>query len=209
MRRFPGVNSAKPNCAGLTAWVKEQHAGQMIRKTEEPYFDHLLFVAEKAGAIIPLGYDIGLCHDLIEKTSVTASMLKEVLISLDYPAISADHITKCVVELTDVFTKTNFPQLKKKARKKFEAKRLATISPNAQTVKYADLIYNINWMLKHARKKVLKYLGVKKALLETMHEGGEGLHNEVLLLIDQARGDKKTLNAKRVKFSKHGKQFQS
>ena len=132
MRRFSGVNSAKPNRAGLTAWVKEQHAGQMIRKTEEPYFDHLLFVAEKAGAIIPLGYEIGLCHDLLEKTSVTALKLHDALTGLKYSPIYAGHITKCVFELTDVFIKANFPELKKKKRKRLEAKRLATIRPDAK-----------------------------------------------------------------------------
>lgn len=191
MRKSPGVNNAKFNRAGLTAWVKEQHAGQLIRKTDEPYFNHLLFVAEKAGTIVTLGYEIGLCHDLVEKTLVTASKLHHTLIGLDYPSNFADHITKCVVELTDVFTKANFPQLKKKARKELEAKRLATISPDAQTVKYADLIYNINWMLRHAVKKALKYLDAKKELLETMREGDKDLHNEVLLLISQLQRDKK------------------
>jgi len=190
MRKFPGVNNSKVNRAGLKAWVKERHAGQMIRKTDEPYFDHLLFVAEKAGAIISLGYEIGICHDLIEKASVTASTLNDTLISLGYPSMSAEHITKCVVELTDVYTKANFPHLKKRERKKMEAKRLAAISSDAQTVKYADLIYNINWMLKYAREKVLKYLAVKSKLLETMHCGDEGLQTEVLSLIGQAKQNK-------------------
>jgi len=169
---------------GLAAWVKEQHAGQLIRKTNEPYFDHLQFVAEKAGAIIPLGYEIGLSHDLLEKTSVTAQDIRAALIGHNYTAITSDHITNCVVELTDIFTKTSFPQIKKKKRKEMEAKRLAGISPDAQTVKYADLIYNIDWMIKHSRKKLYKYLKRKKELLHSMRNGDEGLHNEALILIN-------------------------
>jgi hypothetical protein len=56
---------------GLSAWIKQRHKGQLILQTDRPYFDHLVFIAELSGAVMPLGYEIGLCHDLLEETAVT------------------------------------------------------------------------------------------------------------------------------------------
>lgn len=167
----------------LLAWIKEKHHGQLIRLTDEPYVNHLLFVAEKAGAAIPLGYEIGLCHDLLEKTDTTANQLNKKLLSFGYPEIQALHITGCVVELTDVFTRKAFPELRKKERKKKEAARLAGISTDAQTVKYADLLYNINWTVTHDKKNMADYLHRKQKLIVSMTNGNELLRCEVLSLI--------------------------
>ena len=86
------MNKNEPNREALTVWVKEQHAGQLIRKTEKPYFDHLLFVAEKAGSVFPLGYEIGICHDLLEKTNVNEPELLSSLLCFGYLSPSAEHI---------------------------------------------------------------------------------------------------------------------
>jgi hypothetical protein len=70
-----------------------------------------------------------------------------------YRNADARHIACCVAELSDVFTRKAFPGMRKKERKKNEARRLAGISADAQTVKYADLIYNINWMMIYDQKQ--------------------------------------------------------
>ncbi|MFA6245527.1 MAG: hypothetical protein WC615_01215 [Mucilaginibacter sp.] len=165
------------------AWVKEQHAGQLIRKTDEPYFDHLLFVAKKVGSVFPLGYEIGICHDLLEETNITEAELLSSLLCFGYPAPSAEHIRICVVELTDVFTKAAYPELRKQERKRREMTRLADINPDAQTVKYADLIYNIDWMLRFGGGKLPNYLKRKQTLLEQLSDGDEGLRREAQALI--------------------------
>ena len=41
----------------------------------------------------------------------------------------------------------------------------------AQTVKYADLIYNIGWVLRYQRKKVKGYLKRKLRLLKQLDKG--------------------------------------
>jgi hypothetical protein len=171
----------------LTTWIKDHHQGQLIRLTDDPYFNHLIFVAEKSGAVIPLGYEIGLCHDLIEETTVTASDLRDALLSFDYPHTQAEHICACVVELTDVFTKVAYPDFTKKKRKKKEAARLAQISPDAQTVKYADLMDNIHWTVQYDQKHAVKYLKRKQTLLVTMTMGDAGLRAEVLGLIGESK----------------------
>lgn len=100
--------------ARLTNWVAGKHAGQRIRRTKAPYLNHLLAVANLAKSAASFGYEIGLCHDLLEDTDTTAEALKEALLSFGYNDQEASHITTCVEELTDVYTAVAFPHLRKK-----------------------------------------------------------------------------------------------
>lgn len=163
----------------LTAWVALKHQGQIIRRTTIPYFNHLTAVAEMAGPLEELGYETGLCHDLLEDTDTTSSELWNALLSFGYTEKQADKITSSVVELTDVFTAVAYPELSKKERKKKEADRLVSISATAQTVKYADLIYNIEWVLKFDQKHAGKYLKKKKLLMESLNRGDAGLQKQL------------------------------
>lgn len=169
----------------LFEWVKHRHEGQLIRRTSEPYLNHITAVAGLA-AIIPLGYEIGLCHDLLEETGVTKLQLQNQLRSVGYDDQEALFISGCVSELTDVFTKKSFPDLDKKTRKKREAARLTGISSAAQTVKYADVLYNIQWVLKYDLKHAKKYLQKKKSLVLKMSSGNQVLHKRLINTIEDA-----------------------
>jgi (p)ppGpp synthase/HD superfamily hydrolase len=170
----------------LVAWVKTKHDGQLIKKTIEPYYNHLIFVAETVRKATPLGFEIGLCHDLLEDTDTNEAELEKQLITFGYDLLDARFITYCVVELTDVFTKEAYPHLSKSSRKAKEADRLSMISPASQTVKYADLLYNVGWVLKYNHKKALKYLKAKKKLLALMDKGDRKLWKRVSKVIEQA-----------------------
>jgi (p)ppGpp synthase/HD superfamily hydrolase len=167
----------------LTYWIERQHAGQLIKDTDEPYFNHLLYVAEMVKKSVVLGYEIGLCHDLFEETTTSVNELTENLKRFGYTNSEADHIKTSVVELTDIFTAYTYPHLRKKDRKAREAARLLTIGPDAQTVKYCDLIYNIGWMMKHEKKRAKKYLKKKQVLLLGMVKGNKGIRQCALNLI--------------------------
>lgn len=168
----------------LKHWVEYKHAGQGIRRTKEPYFNHLLAVANLAAPAADLGYEIGLCHDLLEDTDTSAQVLMEALLSFGYTWEEAGHICLCVQELTDVFTRKAFPHLSKKTRKKKEHQRLGTISADAQTVKYADLMYNVGWVLRYDHKHAKRYLRKKLLLIGTLTKGDEQLRQEVLELLN-------------------------
>ncbi len=156
----------------LENWVDAMHDGQLIKKTAEPYFNHLLFVARKAGPLTKYGYEIGLCHDLFEKTKVTAANLYHALVSFGYTEVN--YIINSVQELTQ-----QEPKLQ-------EAARLFTISPGAQTVKYADLFYNIGWVARFEKQEIRQpYLLRKKELLHNMDKGDPGLRFETQALIDK------------------------
>lgn len=163
----------------LINWVRQQHDGQPIKETNTPYFEHLLTVANRVADAAPLTYEIGLCHDLLEKTVVDQDALLSQLVGFDYEQDEAAHITHCVVEVTRHFTKENNP-LPKKLRKELEDERLMYISADAQTVKYADLSYNADWMMAHDRYHAKDYLERQLELVENMTEGDSELRNEVL-----------------------------
>ncbi|MCX2477639.1 hypothetical protein OQY15_00970 [Pedobacter sp. MC2016-15] len=164
----------------LQNWVADKFRGQFIKRTLEPYMNHLNAVASMAKQSTEHGYEIGLCHDLLEDTETTARELIAALLSFGYSQFSASLISTCVVELTDVFTKAAYPKMKKKLRKKVESLRLLTISPVAQTVKYADLIYNAEWIIKYDSKHAQKYLRKKKRLLAAMTKGDSFLHEQAV-----------------------------
>lgn len=164
----------------LKDWVALRHQGQVIRRTGAPYFDHLIAVAEMTKPVLALGYEIGLCHDVLEDTDTTAAELLTALIGFGYTDAEANLISSCVVELTDVFTAAAYPDLSKKARKELESARLLTISPAAQTVKYSDLIYNIDWVLKYDQKHAEAYLLKKQLLLAGLNKGDEALRQRAL-----------------------------
>ncbi|WP_316845192.1 hypothetical protein [Pedobacter psychrodurus] len=172
--------------AQLAHWVAVQHAGQLIRKTKTPYFNHLTTVAAKARSATRLGYEIGLCHDLLEDTGTTRHQLLHALLSFGYSKSDAHEITGSVLELTDVYTKKAYPDLNKAERKKLESERLLSISASAQTVKYADLIDNIGWMLVHDQKHVKKYLKKKRLLITCLTRGNSILRQQALVFVDKS-----------------------
>lgn len=128
----------------LLDFVKGQHGGQQRKYSNEPYWHHLVRVAEIAARHLDASIEkeIALCHDLLEDTPCTKQQLYRKLIAIGYQNQQADSITNGVVELTDVFIKADYPNLNRKSRKKQEARRLGNISPLAQSIKYADIIDN-------------------------------------------------------------------
>lgn len=160
----------------------------MIRISGEPYFNHVSAVAELAEQAAPFGYEVGLCHDLLEDLQLSADSLRESLLAFGYPEADADVITATVVELTDVYTAEAYPDWSKKERKQKEAARLSHSSPLAQTVKYADLIYNIAWTLRYEPHKAFKYLRKKKKQLRALDRGDPALHKQVMNMVKTGLG---------------------
>lgn len=170
----------------LTEWVRNKHSGQFIKKSGKPYFEHLIAVANMAAPVTRLGYEIGLCHDLIEKTETLANELRGALLDFGYFKEDAGFITGEVVALTNLFTKRAYPGLKKSIRKQREDERLAGIDTSAQTVKYADLIYNIDWVMTYDLKHAEEYLIRKRLLLSKLNKGNSELYQMTIVLIERS-----------------------
>lgn len=177
-------NTSRRHC--LLDWIKVRYQGVIIPVSGGPYLEHVETVAALAGRHNILGYEIGLCHDLLEDHICTAETLETALTACGYEPDETAAITSATRELSDVFTKQAYPKLSKKQRRRKEDKRLITLSAAAQTVKYADLVYNIAWTLRYQQKGVRSYLKRKRRLLRKMDQGDPALHKIALTAAEQA-----------------------
>lgn len=166
----------------LTAWVAGKYAGRLILLSGEPYFNHCLAVAETAAPYATFGYEAGLCHDMLEDQIATAEELQTALMEAGYSVPETEQIVTLVAELSDVFKPANFPDWSKKELRRLENQRLSKISSAAQTIKYADLIYNAVWVRQYVPHKWPRYAKRKRKLLQ-MLEGDPLLHQQVLEIL--------------------------
>ena len=121
----------------------QEHSSQKRKYDGEPYYTHLFDVAAHADLYMPLGFECGLCHDLLEDTDIkSAGLLKMHLKDLGYNDEESKYIADRTFDVTDLYTKESFPELNREARKQLEAKRLWDIFPDSQTLKYCDMIDN-------------------------------------------------------------------
>jgi (p)ppGpp synthase/HD superfamily hydrolase len=119
------------------------HAGQQRKYTGEPYIVHPTSVAiaiEREGGT-ESQIAAALLHDVVEDTEVSAGQLRARLHQI-WGAVQADEIFKMVIELTDVYTKQDFPELNRRARKLLEAQRLSRVSDQAKQIKLQDIADN-------------------------------------------------------------------
>jgi len=144
----------------LLEFVKLKHGNQVRKYTGEPYWTHPLAVAELAYRYCPahLVIEISLCHDLFEDTDCDFDSLYKKLIEIGYNAGEAYGICTSTKELTDKFTKEDFPHLNREKRKQLEANRLGTTGWFTQSIKCADLIENSKSILENDPKFAVIYL---------------------------------------------------
>lgn len=162
----------------LFAFVALHHHTQKRKYTNEPYLNHLIAVAEAAKDTCKFGYEIGLCHDLLEDTGCTIYELITALNRFGYEYADARFIAGAVSELTDAYTHEDFPQLNRAKRKALEAQRLHKVSYEAQTVKYCDLIDNTKSIVEHDKGFAVKYLEEKGAILKGMNKGNPEIYKK-------------------------------
>ncbi len=157
--------------ASLYAFCVLHHHTQKRKYTNDPYINHCIAVAEMADGKCNFGWEIGMCHDLIEDTECTELELYNALVRFSYFNVDAHFIKSAVMDLTDVFTHEDFPKANRAMRKELEAERLSKISYEAQTVKYCDLIHNTESIVQHDPGFATKYLAEKAAILKGMTAG--------------------------------------
>lgn len=173
----------------LLEFVKEKHGEQKRKYTHEPYWKHCYNVGSLVHSITNknLLMEIGFCHDLFEDTECTPVELKAQLLKLEYKRFESDEIVQGVIDLTDVYTKDNYPTMNRSERKLNEAKRLATIYPEYQSVKLADLIDNSSTIVEYDKKFAVVYIKEKIQILDYMRNGNINLFIECCSIIHDAR----------------------
>lgn len=171
----------------IKEFADQAHGNQLRKYTPDRYIVHpirvMLLCKEYTEDISILA--AALLHDVLEDTHVEENEMKEFLISkmeLD----QAIATLKYVVELTDVYTKQDYPTLNRKERKAKEFQRLESISKEAQTIKYADIIDNSLEIVDHDPSFAPIFLSEYKNLLKTLNQGNIELYNRAVKTVNEA-----------------------
>jgi (p)ppGpp synthase/HD superfamily hydrolase len=140
-------------------FADEKHAGQQRMFSGEPYIVHPLAVAElvdSAGASEAV-IAAALLHDVVEDCGVSPAELAELF---------GAEVAGLVVEVTNVFrSASGLPRAERKAK---EIARLAKVSPDAQTIKVADIIDNCGSLMERSPKFAKVYFPEKAAMLAVL-----------------------------------------
>lgn len=162
------------------------HKGQKRKYTPDPYIVHPVRVMELCKEYTD---DItilsaALLHDVLEDTPVDKNELKVFLQSVMNEQM-AEKTLELVIDLTDVYTKESFPHLNRKARKARENDRMAKAHPDAQTVKYADIIDNATEIAEYDDGFIVKYLFEAQQLLKMIPKGDKDLYKRAVTTLNK------------------------
>lgn len=139
--------------------------GQKRKYTGEPYINHPAAVVELVRSV-PHTEEM-LCaawlHDTVEDTPCTLDEIERVF-GFDVAAL--------VEMLTDVSKPSDG---NRKTRKAIDREHTSKASPEAKTIKLADLIDNSRSIVKHDPKFAKVYLAEKSLLLDVLREGDNSL----------------------------------
>lgn len=141
--------------------------GQLRKYTHEPYHIHPLEVSLMVSGTPGCTEEMivaALLHDVVEDTQVTSD-----LIARQFGTVVAAYVE----QLTDV-SKTEDGN--RAARKAIDLAHTAKASPQAKTIKLADLISNSRSIVERDPEFAKVYLAEKRALLEVLKEGDETLY---------------------------------
>lgn len=162
-------------------FAERAHAGQLRKYAPDPYIVHPVRVMETCrnfGQPVTL-LSAALLHDVIEDTAVTPGELSEFLQSTMSTA-DARKTFDMVIELTDVYVKAAYPHLNRRVRKDKELERLSKISPEAQTVKYADILDNVGEITTDDPGFAPRYLKECRAILKRLDGGHRELRSKAI-----------------------------
>lgn len=173
---IPNIFDNRENA--LIDFVNTCHAEQKRKYEGQPYVVHLIAVANRVKRFTknPIQTAGALCHDLFEDTTCGEKELKDFL-QKHFTEEESIQIIRIVWELTDRYTKEDFPHLNRFARKKLDAERLKKISADAATIKLADFMDNLESIVIHDKGFAKVYLSEIKDFFPTLNKGDTELFN--------------------------------
>ena len=145
-------------------FAEEAHGDQKRKYSGEPYVEHLKRVAATVKTVphTPEMIAAALLHDVVEDTPIE---LEEIARKF------GGSIAKLVEELTDEFIKEDYPHLNRKQRKAKEVARQASMSPDAKTIKLADVIDNTMDIVRNDPGFGRRYVREMDALVGVLQQG--------------------------------------
>ena len=162
-------------------FVSYWHRLQRRKYSKEPYVNHLAAVANTVWTFTRSSelVAVALCHDLYEDTECPEDALLDVLKEAGYDSSQVEFINHRIWELTDQFTREKYPNLNRRERMQQEITRLGSISAEAQTVKYADILDNQPDIAKNDPAFSVVFTREAKAKLQVMNIGLPSLYGLV------------------------------
>ena len=172
----------------LTHFADQAHGSQTRKYSGERYIVHPVRVMEM---VREYSNDIcmhaaALLHDVLEDTAVTEGEMSKALEKVFSPK-DASQVLKLVIELTDVYVKEKYPKINRRSRKEKEAQRLSQVSPDAQTIKYADILDNVKDNFSQDTDSERLYICEAKELLRLMENGNPVLREKATDLVDRCQ----------------------
>lgn len=163
------------------------HGEQRRKYTSERYMVHPLRVMELCKPVTDEQTILAaaLLHDVLEDTPIKEADLLLFLQQIQTKQ-AADQTLKLVIELTDVYIASHYPDLNRRERKAREAKRMQYISPEAQTIKYADILDNCLEIVKYDREFAPRFLKECRQLLQVMDTGHTSLRTAALEVVEKS-----------------------
>ena len=160
----------------IKQFADRAHGEQMRKYTPERYIVHPVRVMESVKKYTNDDSVLAaaLLHDVLEDTATTKEQIEEFLNTV-MSNEQSKRVVRLVLELTDVYTKSRYPQWNRYTRKRKETARLEKTSAEAQTVKYADLIDNMKEIVNQDPDFAKRYLGEAKNLLKRLKKGNTEL----------------------------------
>lgn len=168
----------------ITDFGDRAHGEQLRKYVPDRYMVHPVRVMEQLKQYTS---DItilaaALLHDVLEDTPVTEREISAFLSALMNP-VEVDKTVQLVLDLTDVYVKQDFPKLNRRTRKAKEIERLITISPEAQTIKYADILDNTSEISDNDPSFANIYLSESLAILHKLDRGDAELRQKAIAAV--------------------------
>jgi len=161
MRRNLGIDMED----AAMRFAMSMHFNQKRKYTGEQYIVHPAEVVEIVRTVPHTSEMIQAAwlHDVVEDCGVDIKLIGKVF---------GDKVESLVEMLTDVSTVKDDNRA---ARKLIDLQHTSKASPEAKTIKLADLISNTSSIMEHDKKFAKTYLIEKRALLEVLREGNQDL----------------------------------
>lgn len=164
-------------------WVHAAHdsIGQKRKYSGENYWvhtDRVANVLKEAGESEEV-QAAGHLHDDLEDVADKNSNYNEDAMRREF----GDVITNLVLEVTNVYTKENYPNLNRAERKRLEHKRLSQISKEAKSIKLADIADNVEGVVDNDFGFGKVFVFEKSQLLVYLRDGNETLYKKATKVV--------------------------
>lgn len=160
----------------IIEFADQAHGEQMRKYSDERYIVHpvrVMKICREYTQDLPV-LAAAILHDVLEDTSTGEAEILEFL-SNHLSKSDAQKTLQLVIELTDVYTKENYPHLNRNQRKALETERLGKTTAHAQTIKYADIMDNTIEIMAKDRGFAPRFLKECEAILNVATKGNPEL----------------------------------